>query len=255
MKKKVIIALTLLMICMSSCVYSLFPIYTTDTLVYLPELVGKWQSPGDDEGDYIEFTSKFGSKDNFTISIDFDEEGDDETLKLDGFGQKEYTLKEIAERLKEKDDTLVTINKNVIMSSDITTLSKDKMNYRMTVYEDGEKKEQYEVHVVRIGEDLFMDLYPYEFYELEGISDNFFPVHTFLKMEIKGNDKFDMVMFDLDKLNRLFESNLIRMRHENVDGTVLITAQPKEIQKFLKKYSDDESVFDETINYQRISAQ
>ena len=45
-----------LLLLLNSCVYSLFPIYTEETLVFIPELVGRWQLPEED-GDYIEFTS------------------------------------------------------------------------------------------------------------------------------------------------------------------------------------------------------
>ncbi len=47
-KLKVFLVLGVLMFGMSSCVYSLFPIYTEDTLVFLPELVGKWQTEAND---------------------------------------------------------------------------------------------------------------------------------------------------------------------------------------------------------------
>lgn len=53
-KLKVFAVLGILMFGMSSCVYSLFPIYTQDTLVFLPELVGKWQDP-EESDNYIEF--------------------------------------------------------------------------------------------------------------------------------------------------------------------------------------------------------
>jgi hypothetical protein len=72
-----------------------------------------------------------------------------------------------------------------------------------------------------------------------------------MKVKLNGN-KLDLIQFDLDKLNKLFKSNLIRLRNENVDGTILITAQPKELQKFLDKYSDDESVFEDAESYTRI---
>jgi len=72
-----------------------------------------------------------------------------------------------------------------------------------------------------------------------------------MKMDMKDG-KLNLTMFDLEKLNKLFDSNLIRLRHENVDGTVLITAQPKEIQKFLEKYADDESVFESIETYARV---
>lgn len=54
-KSKVILAFTALMFLMSSCVYSLFPIYTEDTLVFLPDLLGKWQLSVNDPDSYIEF--------------------------------------------------------------------------------------------------------------------------------------------------------------------------------------------------------
>ena len=54
-KLKVIIAFAVVMLIMNSCVYSLFPIYTEDTLVFLPELVGKWQSEPNNDEDFIEF--------------------------------------------------------------------------------------------------------------------------------------------------------------------------------------------------------
>ena len=66
--------------------------------------------------------------------------------------------------------------------------------------------------------------------------------------------KLVLTPFDLEKLNRLFESNLIRLRHENVDGSVLITAQPREIQKFLERYSEDETVFEDADIYERIDS-
>ena len=122
----------------------------------------------------------------------------------------------------------------------------------MQVFDQGEAT-NYEMHLVQIGDDLFMDL--------SATDDNYtdkvfgsmvwFPVHTFMKVKLNGN-KLDLIQFDLDKLNKLFKSNLIRLRNENVDGTILITAQPKELQKFLDKYSDDESVFEEGESYTRI---
>jgi len=87
---------------------------------------------------------------------------------------------------------------------------------------------------------------------MDDYSSNFMPVHTFIKLKFTNN-QLDLTAFNLEKLNKLFESNLIRLRHENVDGTVLITAQPDEIQKFIDQYSDDETVFEETEHYKRIS--
>jgi hypothetical protein len=71
-----------------------------------------------------------------------------------------------------------------------------------------------------------------------------------MKLGLEGN-QMNITPFDLEKLNELFKSNLIRLRHEYVDGNVLITAQPEEIQAFIKRYSNDESVFEDTDTFTR----
>lgn len=247
-KLKVLVAFSVLTICMSSCVYSLFPIYTEETLIFVPELVGSWKT-GTKEGDYLKFESKFGTSDNFNVAIGY---GDEDKISDGKFGKREYTLKELVEKYDIGDTiTYDSENGRMLEFNDIATLSSESMNYKLSVYENDELEESYEVHLVKIGGDLFMDLYPYEFYDLGGPEENYFPVHTFMKVDV-DQDKLIITLFDLDRLNKLFKSNLIRLRHENVDGTMLITAQPKEIQKFLDKYSDDQSVFEEAETYSRI---
>lgn len=182
-KAKSIFAFGLLVVLLNSCVYSLFPIYTDDTLVYFPELIGRWELEGDE--DYLEFSSP---------------------------SEKSYRV----------------------------------------VITDGIEKYVYDGHIAEIGDDFFLDLFPYDRDYEETLVSNMIPVHTFIKLKFSEN-QLELTEFDLDKLNKLFESNLVRLRHENVDGTVLITAQPSEIQKFLDRYSDDESVFEETETYNRAS--
>ena len=194
-KAKSILALGLLMLVMNSCVYSLFPIYTDDSLVSLPGLMGRWGMEGK-EDEYIEFSS-LSPEENKSAS---------------------------SSNVKEKPEK----------------------SYRIEITE-GAEKEVYVGHIAQIGKDHFLDLYPMDDY-----GSNLMPVHTFIKLKFTNN-QLDLTAFNLEKLNKLFESNLIRLRHENVDGTVLITAQPKEIQKFIDQYSDDESVFEETEHYKRIS--
>jgi len=199
---KSILAFGLLVVLLNSCVYSLFPIYTDDTLVYFPELLGRWEMEGDE--DYIEFSNLPAEKDLF--------------------GNSSET--ESAEPAKVK-------------------------NYRVVIMEDGDKKD-YVGHIAEIGKDFFLDLYPnVQDYDAT-LYSNLMPVHTFIKLKFI-DDQLDLTSFDLEKLKNLFESNLIRLRHEYVDGSILITAQPKEIQKFLDRYSDDESVFEDKEIYKRAS--
>lgn len=263
---------------LNSCVYSLFPIYTDDTLVFKEELLGKWAT-GDDPDEYILF-ERTGS--NSDVESEYSKEkvhyadsviGEDFVLRSEGRvsmlinGKKvfdkdsirtemEGIMKEIEDADSEKeietedDESTFPFGRN--SDYDVSGYTSSEKSYKMTVSGE-DKTEVYIAHLVEIDGDLFMDLFPAFEYSSNTFSENFFPVHTFLKIKVDGN-MLDFTFFDLDKLNKLFESNLIRMRHEKVDGQILITAQPKEIQKFLGKYSDDESVFDSTERYLRIGS-
>lgn len=244
---KTTFAFIAIVLILNSCVYSLFPIYTSDTLVYIPELNGKW-SNGEEEGDYIEFESKFETEDVMTFAI-----GIEGTVSAEQFGSKDYNLEDLVKQYQIGDSIYLAndSSEQMLEFQDVMTLSKSSMNYKLTTYEQGEKKEEYEAHLVQLGDLLLLDLYPYETMDINYISKNQFPVHSFFKIEIE-NDQVQITSFDLDNLNQLFTSNLIRLKHQEVDGTVLITAETKDLQKFLKRYADDDKVFEEPESYQRI---
>ncbi len=280
-KAKSIAALAILMMCMSSCVYSLFPIYTEDTLVYLPDLVGKWQV-GDNPDDYLIFepgfnvdaTIKVGQPNkeavkasapkitkNFSIEFDGDEyiieEGDTirDPEKIKAYYEKELegTFQELGEKLAETMEGVAKAITSIARPGYKLGYSSDDQSYTMIAMHNGEKI-KYNVHLAQIGEDIFMDLYPTDSEMSNKAFESmvWFPVHMFMKMELK-DDRLILTHFDLDKMNKLFDSNLIRIGHEKIDGTVLITAKSEEIQKFFDKYSNDESVFDSSEEYKRIS--
>ncbi|MDE0560201.1 hypothetical protein OU792_09415 [Algoriphagus sp. NF] len=288
-----------LLVLLNSCVYSLFPIYTEDTLVFIPELVGRWQLPEED-GDYIEFTRMSEEEDLVVSSADSSTDQSQEeytdsvtvgdmTIRYnaaDGMkvnGKMTYNrdsirmfYEEIAKKSIAKTDspssdvgialdamgktfealgnTVEAVSKVSKRSASIkgTAYSNFEESYRVSVMDNG-KLIEYIGHIAKIGKDYFLDIFPLAEYSDDGFGSNVLPVHTFLKLRLTGQ-KLVLTPFDLEKLNRLFESNLIRLRHENVDGTVLITAQPKEIQKFLERYSEDETVFEDADIYERIDS-
>lgn len=300
-KLKVFVAFSALVFLMSSCVYSLFPIYTDDTLVFLPELVGKWHNNPDNPDDYIQFTP-MSAPDNQKedgITMNEDSDGDKETysyamkgkgwsiksddpitVEVDGktisdpkevkayydelFGNMQSDLEKGLGKMAHRMDSAINSEGNEFgkmlkdLGNGVGELGKAlketeakfkgsayltrEESYKMVVTENNEQF-VYHAHVAQIGEDLFLDLYPLPEFSDEAFWSNLFPVHTFMKVKLVDG-KMELTQFNLDKLNKLFESNLVRLRHEMVDGTVLITAQPQEIQKFLDRYSKDESVFE-----------
>lgn len=315
-KLKVFAAFGLLVFLMSSCVYSLFPIYTEDTLVYLPELVGKWITDPDNLDDYIEFEPMSEEKEeNFqvrdshmsTVEMNEDSDGDSETysyaMQGDGWsiksddpitveinGQKvsdpekvkayydelfagmQNDAEKAVGRMTEELDSAINSEDNEFgkMLKDLGNgvgelgkalkqteakfkgsayVTRDE-SYKMIVVENNERF-VYQAHVAQIGEDMFLDLYPLPEFSDAAFGANLFPVHTFMKLNMQDGN-LELTQFDLEKLNKLFESNLIRLRHEMVDGVALITAQPEEIQKFLDRYSNDDTVFENKETYTKI---
>lgn len=281
-----------LMLCtlflMSSCVYSLFPIYTKDTMFYFASLEGTWRTDEASE-DYIRFipnTEIKGQasvdaankkvtikkqdveiKTSYSFTFDDDEyileNGDTirDKQKVEGYykGQLDSIFTELAADtgelaigLSKFADGLSRMTRNLSNIMTPLTFAADDMSYLMEV-KNGDGLFRYEMVITKIGEDYFMDIYPSdEDASLANVSSMvWFPVHSFMKMEMK-NGQLLLSSFNLKKMKRLFESNLVRMRHEIVDGSVLLTAKTDEIRKFLERYSNDETVFESTEVYSKV---
>jgi hypothetical protein len=111
----------------------------------------------------------------------------------------------------------------------------------------------FRVHLVKIGESLFFDLYPEDLK-----SDNYlyqmhlYPVHTFSKIKIT-NHQLTIEMFDPLWLEEGIETNQINISHiKSSDGTILLTASTEDIQKFIFKYTDSKGVFQEPLTLKKI---
>lgn len=125
---------------------------------------------------------------------------------------------------------------------------RDSLSYILTLKqkEDGEYFESvFDVHLIKLGGDYFLDFYLRDFLEGEELTlDNFhvIPVHTFAKLEIKDNGLF-INWFDPNWLEELVRQNKIRIHHEDNGDFILLTAKPKELQKFVTKYVNSEDAF------------
>ena len=252
----------LIILMFTSCdyVYSLFPIYTKETLINIPNLEGKWKA--ENGKDYIVFQRK-----SFL----------DESEKLrkpkkgqyiDSLVSDSYVLY-FESKVQIKIDNEVITDRNVIkervdnffvrimegedednlpdVDFEGDAILFEKGSYKIKVHTEG-KNEFYLVHMAQIDDKIFMDVEPLSEANSNTFSDNFIPAHTFFKIDLIGN-QLDIASFDLDKLSELFESNRVRLRHEKVNDRIVITAKPKEIQAFYAQYSKRESVFNQPDKY------
>lgn len=206
------IALTgLFLILISGCIPSIHPIYTKDKLVTVKELSGTWS---DAPGD-ISFNKK---------------------QKIGG----------------QEKDMQVTIHQQAEDRPEIWKFIAQEDKQYLLVHTDKEgKTAAFDIHVVKLGDNLFMDFYPGDLPEgdkgiggvLEGtgkLNDlqelQFFPVHIFAKLEV-GQKELKISMFDPDFLKKLMERQQIRIKHEKTNDGYILTASPEELQKFAEKYA------------------
>ncbi len=118
----------------------------------------------------------------------------------------------------------------------------------MKTVEDGKEiVSEFRVYVIKLAGQYFLDFYLEEFLEDEDLtlaSFHIVPVHTFAKLTVE-HDKLVINWFDQEWLEDLIKENKIRIHHENNDDYILLTAKPKELQKFVAKYVNSAEAFDD----------
>ena len=123
----------------------------------------------------------------------------------------------------------------------------NKFTYSLYVYETKRpnKKTEYSLHLVELDGKMYFDFFPESWETTEDglLNAHLIEVHTFAKTEI-SKDSIQIKWYDIDWFEKQLIKNKIRMKYEKNSRNILITAQPKELQKFVIKYSDDENAFD-----------
>lgn len=121
----------------------------------------------------------------------------------------------------------------------------DSISYVLHLINKDERESEFSVHVIKLGGHYFLDFFLEDFLggqDLNLADFHIIPVHTFAKLTIEEN-RLQINWFDQDWLADLIEENKIRIHHENNDDLILLTAKPKELQKFVTKYVNSEEAF------------
>ena len=104
----------------------------------------------------------------------------------------------------------------------------------------------FSANIYRVGNELFLDMFGYG---SDRILENFIPIHTFIKLELENGTLVTTSLED-EKLTNLFEEKRIRLEHQTTEeGIKLITAESDKIKGFLKKYTQDLTVFEKPTIY------
>ncbi len=109
----------------------------------------------------------------------------------------------------------------------------------------------YSVHLVKLGDHYFLDLFP-------EVSDSLasqlpslamlLPTHNFMKIKFMDDGAMEIIPFDTEYLESLFKEKRIRIDYEETDEWgYILTASTEELQKFFVKYADDPKAFSDSI--------
>lgn len=118
--------------------------------------------------------------------------------------------------------------------------------YQLVYTDDSGKSGAFEVHLFKINEQVFMDLYPN--LSPEGFCQNdffkfhLFPVHTFAHVK-QIEPTLQMRFPDPDWLEKRVKANPEVLRHEKVEREIIVTATTKEMLTFWLKHLDTKEAF------------
>lgn len=225
-KLAVFIAMTCLF---SSCLISLHPLYTEETIVYEPLLAGEWLEATDTSATstwiFRPKKSSIGiqisENDRTAVNLKSDT-GMEGHYELAHFsGSSNYIYDAVLLKLGEK------YFLDVFPESSIQGLE----NYLEKSPESAglgflkSKDEQ--------------DNYP----ELA----NYVPSHNFYKVEFCENQEVCIYPFNGDRMQELVERRKIRIKHEQVHDNFIITASTQDLQRFIAKYAEDMANFEEPL--------
>ncbi len=115
---------------------------------------------------------------------------------------------------------------------------------------------EYEAVLLKLGQTYYLDILVDGPVEVESGNDgpilaSFIPSHNFYKIEFGPANQMKIYPFDGDRLDKLVRQRKIRIKHEMVDGTMVVTANTEDLQKFLVKYAQDKEAFDEPLFIQK----
>ncbi len=123
--------------------------------------------------------------------------------------------------------------------------------YKLIFIDDEGKKGSFVVHLVKLENKLFLDVYPSEPpwdeedpNKVEWPYNTLFlmPVHTFIK--INGIEpELKLQLTDDDELKKLLKENPNAVEHTSTEDKFVLTASTEELQAFVVKYADDSRVF------------
>lgn len=128
-----------------------------------------------------------------------------------------------------------------------------RLFYILRITDDKGRAAKFDAHLVKLGEKLFLDVYPED--GPEGTNDwynlHILPVHTFMSVELKDG-KLSLAVMNPEALEKLIEKKPGVIKHEVIDDDrIVLTASTAKLQKFLIEYADHDEFYGEAEEFER----
>ena len=124
---------------------------------------------------------------------------------------------------------------------DSFTFEEDGEAYSMVHEIKGVKKE-FEAHLFRLGDVLWLDLYPVTSNDPDLHDTHLIPVHTVSRVWLEEG-ALRLGMLSPDWLEEKLDAKTLSIAHERVGNAVVLTAPTAKLQKFLRVHADDAEAF------------
>lgn len=120
---------------------------------------------------------------------------------------------------------------------------------------DPGKRAKFDAHLVRLGDVLFMDLYPHSYpdeFDMENdlLTYHLVPAHSISRIWIE-RDAIRIAMLDPEWLEEALTSGEIEIAHRRGEEGVFITATTPELQAFALSIADNTEAFGVTVELER----
>jgi len=108
-----------------------------------------------------------------------------------------------------------------------------------------EKKGEFLVHLVKVGDHQFLDFFPQkpDLPQNDFYKGHLMPVHTFMRVDRQG-DSLELSFLKPDWIRDYLRAHPEAIKHEEVDNSILLTAQPKQLQAFVLENGDSPEAWD-----------
>lgn len=125
--------------------------------------------------------------------------------------------------------------------------------YRLTLIDEDGRPGTFDVHLVRIGEGLFLDIFPRDldggmnkFYQM-----HFFPVHTFMRV-YQVQPTLKLAMLNGRWLDDYLSEHPDSCGHEIVDNEIILTASTERLQAFLGSILETPQAFETPTEFKKL---